>query len=188
MRIGSPTASDGFTHLMNRTWSMSFKSLKKVIQFSLFSSGMGSSQSSFCSLPHKCRIRIFALTVNGPASPRGSYTLLICERIILFVSCWGGKSVVTLFVCKACLFPFGENLILTSKHSWSSHGFHLIPSIFSVDVCGVCTMIVSSCLLICPENIHSLTWNPPLIIAFSMSWLRSRASAMLSLLSMISSM
>ena len=61
---------------------MSVKSLKKIDQLCWFSSGIGSSQSSFGSVPHKRRKRIFALTVNGPANPKGSYTLLICDKII----------------------------------------------------------------------------------------------------------
>ena len=95
---------------------MSVKSLKKIDQLCWFSSGIGSSQSSFGSVPHKRRKRIFALTVSGPANPKGSYTLLICNKIIRFVSCWGfWVGTISLLDFEVC-FCLVVKLNLTSKH------------------------------------------------------------------------
>jgi len=63
--------------------------MKNVIYSLLYSSGMGSSQSSFVSYVHSFLISILALTVYGPANPRGSYILVTWDKIICLVNTVG---------------------------------------------------------------------------------------------------
>ena len=102
---------EGFKSLI-----ISGNSLKNADHCCLLSSGIGSSQSSFSLVAHKCRIKILARPVKGPASPRASYILLTCENIIRFVS--GGVSFESLLALSFYTprFRFEKKLSFAEKH------------------------------------------------------------------------
>ena len=71
--------------------------------------------------------------MKGPASPRGSYYILLtCDNIIRFVS--GGVSFESLLGLSSCTprFRFEKKLSFAEKHKWSLFGSQLTPSTFSV--------------------------------------------------------
>ena len=122
----------------------------------------------FSLVVHKCRIKILARTVKGPASPRGSYILLTCDDIIRFVS--GGASFASLLGLSFCIprFRIEKKLSFAEKHKWSLIGSQLTSSTFSVvtfDSFGRDFLL----LLESREKIHSFSLNPPLMIKVSMS-------------------
>ena len=116
----------------------------------------------FSLVVHKCRIKILARTVKGPASPRGSYILLTCDDIIRFVS--GGASFASLLGLSFCIprFRIEKKFSFAEKHKWSLIGSQLTPSTSSVatfDSFGRDFLL----LLESREKIHSFSLNPPFL-------------------------
>ena len=74
-------ASFGFKHLLNLMLFISSISWQNCFQYCLCLSGIASSHPSLFSIPNSSLIKIFALTVRGPAKPSGSYMLFTCDHI-----------------------------------------------------------------------------------------------------------